>query len=297
MKITRGIHLVDASQWMNYEIDIPIHVYLLLTKEGVVLIDSGTAASPQSSIYPYLKKLGMSPKDVFLLINTHGHLDHIGGNFEIKDKSRAKIAAHKLDVPWIINHDLQFKEAQSRPEIMPPPKEDRDFFYKIVGKETVVDIALQDGHTWDFEPDFKLRLIHTPGHSKGSISIYEEERKILFTGDSVQHKGSQVTITPCYIDVNAYLASLERLRSLEIDYLLPSHFSILKGSDTQKFILESIEYVTIMEKKVKNAILAPNTVRSVTESVCRMLGSTKITPQAIFTVEAHLRKLAKTLDI
>ena len=93
------------------------------------------------------------------IINTHGHVDHIGANGAIKKATGALILIHEEDAPMLTCG-----------------------IGGIFGD--VPDQFINDGDTIEFG-NIKLNVIHTPGHSKGSICLYNEKKKVLFSGDTL----------------------------------------------------------------------------------------------------------------
>jgi glyoxylase-like metal-dependent hydrolase (beta-lactamase superfamily II) len=85
--------------------------------------------------------------------------------------------------------------------------------------------------------DWFLKIFHTPGHTSGSICIYEPRKKILISGDTVFAKGtiSDISSSGSY---GEYINSLARLNTMKIDLLLPGHGSISKNveNDIKKAI-------------------------------------------------------------
>jgi glyoxylase-like metal-dependent hydrolase (beta-lactamase superfamily II) len=100
--------------------------------------------------------------------------------------------------------------------------------------ETAVDVSLQDGDIIPFN-NTPLRVLHTPGHSLGSICLYYKEDQILFTGD---HLLKKITSNPMieipvedsqadYTSLIGYLDSLEKIRQLEVHMALPAHGDLI----------------------------------------------------------------------
>ena len=128
------------------------------TKEAVV-IDPGDDAD---RILMTLAKSGLKVK---YLINTHGHFDHVGANKRMKEVTGAKIAIHPDDEPM-------FQEL-SRSAMM---------FGLSAENSPPADILLNDGDEISFG-EITLKIIHTPGHSKGGICLYTKGS--LFAGDTL----------------------------------------------------------------------------------------------------------------
>ena len=187
LKIDDGIILVTLS-------DLDSNIYLL----GDVVIDTGTGFN-FTRLYDILKRLGKGFDSFKLIINTHCHFDHIGGNGYFYN---AKVAMHEKDAVYVENGDREMTEA--------------DFFDGKLN-HTKVDIKLKDA-----DEIAGLRVIHTPGHTPGSICLYDESKKILFTGDTVFADGVGRTDLKGG-DEKEMEKSLEKLSRLEIEKILPGH--------------------------------------------------------------------------
>jgi glyoxylase-like metal-dependent hydrolase (beta-lactamase superfamily II) len=86
----------------------------------------------------------------------------------------------------------------------------------------------------------ELKVFHTPGHSPGSLSVYSPKQKVLFTGDLIFKNGIGRTDLP---GGNSTLLkkSVERLRELEIEILLPGHGEIISGAKEIRANFDTIE--------------------------------------------------------
>jgi len=128
------------------------------TKQAVV-IDPGDDADR------ILMELAKSELKVKYLINTHGHFDHVSANKRMKEATGAEIAIHPEDEPML--HEL------SQSALM---------FGLSSENSPPADILLEDGDEVTFG-EITLQVIHTPGHSKGGISLYTKGH--LFSGDTL----------------------------------------------------------------------------------------------------------------
>lgn len=150
---------------MNYQLVIvgPLetncYIYFCPETRECAVIDPGAEAD---QIFPLIAHLNLKP---VIILNTHGHVDHTGANVEIKDRYQAPIAMHQDDLP-LLEESIQL-EFGLMLGAKPTPRPDR---LLIDGDEVRV------GQT-------SLKVIHTPGHSPGSVCFYTPG--ILFSGDTL----------------------------------------------------------------------------------------------------------------
>lgn len=134
-----------------------VYVYLITTKTGCVLVDSGVYGS-QDVIEKAITESGHQPEEIKAVFLTHSHPDHIGTAHYFREKYGAKIYASEGERPWIEDIDLQFRE-RSIPN-----------FYKLAGKSAAVDCVVKDGEEISICDDILVQVIGTPGHSVDEIS-------------------------------------------------------------------------------------------------------------------------------
>ena len=202
-----------------------VYVYLVLGKE-ICLIDSGVQNSA-GVIFKYLEDLGRKPDEISLLVLTHAHPDHIGSARAIRKATGCSVVAHPDAKAWIEDVELQFKER-------PVPG-----FHALVGGSTQVDRLLQDGEVIDLAP-LSLGVILTPGHAKGSISLYCNEEGVLFAGDAIP----QPNDLPIYEDVSTAVASIKKLEALQnVKCLLASWTDPRAGGGAYVMMEEGLEYL------------------------------------------------------
>ena len=184
--------------------------YLLVGKKNI-LIDSSTTKNA-SYLKNSLKDIGLDAGDIDIVLYTHGHADHIGCGYLFP---KAEKRMHGFDAGKINLKDKLFSCAS----FFPGTK-----FPKITRKLKEEDVIKN-------EP-FSLKVICTPGHTKGSISFYEENNKILFSGDCL-FKGSIGRYDLPSSSKQDVLESLKKLLKIDYRILLPGHGLILKENQNE----------------------------------------------------------------
>ena len=240
MKITDHIHALKIP----FQITDPsgrslprfVYVYMIYGRE-ITLIDSGVASS--AGIIPeYLRNTGRNPEEISLMILTHGHPDHIGAAKAIKEISGCSVAAHGADRVWIENPDQQLKDR-------PVPG-----FYSLVKGSVRVDRILNEGDVLYLEPEMHLDVLHTPGHSPGSISLWMQEEGALFSGDAIPLAGEM----PIYDDIRLSISSIQRLRRMEgIKLLLSAWDEPREGEDAYGIMDQGLDYLQRIHSAVIRA--------------------------------------------
>ena len=162
MKIVDGVYQVEG---------VNRNVFIVENGDKLTLIDTGLPRSDKK-IVKALEDLGKKPEDITTIIITHFHIDHVGNLKKMKQQTNAKVAVHEADADFVAGTKA-------------PPKS-KSLLIKALS--TVVKPA-------PVEPDLRLKdgdkiagllVIHTPGHSDGSISLLDEGRKVMFVGDAVR---------------------------------------------------------------------------------------------------------------
>ena len=240
MKITDHIHALKIP----FQITDPsgrslprfVYVYMIYGRE-ITLIDSGVASS--AGIIPeYPRNTGRNPEEISLMILTHGHPDHIGAAQAIKEISGCSVAAHGADRVWIENPDQQLKDR-------PVPG-----FYSLVKGSVRVDRILNEGDVLYLEPEMHLDVLHTPGHSPGSISLWMQEEGVLFSGDAITLAGEM----PIYDDIKSSMASIQRLKAIEgINLLLSAWDEPRQGEDAYRIMDQGLDYLQRIHRSVIRA--------------------------------------------
>jgi len=160
------------------------HCYIIQDK-GTIMIDGG-APKELKEFTKAIEEISIKPEDIKLMIMTHGHWDHIGSAKEIKELTGAKIAMHEQEKEWLIKG--------LKP--LPPGvtlwgsifKGIMAMFMPLVKIPTTdVDMVLGDEGLSLAEYGIPGKVIYTPGHSAGSVSVLLETGDV-FVGDMAMNK-------------------------------------------------------------------------------------------------------------
>lgn len=208
-RLDEGLYQVKRAKGSN--------VYLV-TEPELALIDAGFPIDT-ACIHAALRELGAEPGDLSLVVATHYHGDHVGTIASLQRRNGLRAAIHAEDAPYATGEVPyeRFKYRLSR----------FLFYYSLYPlfryRYFAPDQRLEEG---DVVPLLGgLEVLHTPGHSRGSICLFQRERGLLFSGDLVRREngvleGPPPQFTP---DPAAAADSLARLADLDFDLLLPGH--------------------------------------------------------------------------
>ncbi len=195
----------------------------VLKGEGIVVVDSGEPK--KGAVFARtMEKKGIRLQDVNLVILTHGHWDHIGSAAEIKSLTGASLTMHRAEVHWLENSltplppgiTLRGKifirlHALFMPFIKIPPSK--------------VDLILDDEGLSLADYGIPGRVIYTPGHSSGSVSVLLDTGE-AFVGDLAINK-FPLCISPRLPifadDPSAVISSWEKLIQLGVSTVYPAH--------------------------------------------------------------------------
>lgn len=175
-----------------------------------MLLDSGIAGTPETSIRGELARVGLRIEDISLVVNSHAHPEHMGGNGSLAGISSPVFAGPALEAGWLEDNDLLVRElwdANTDAYLMSPAERaDLDL---DLGERVRVDRLLRDDDEIVLT-DTTLRVITTSGHSPGHIAVHDVGRGVLFTFDDVQGRGLPVAgnadwLAPLYLDVDRYV--------------------------------------------------------------------------------------------
>ena len=198
------------------------NVYLVMD-ERPILVDAGMMAGP---ILKNIKKF-IDPTKIEMIVLTHCHHDHSGAAPALKETTGAKLLLSEKEV-GCVGDDLAsvaYLFGQQAPE------------YKV-------DEILKEGMVLDIGK-WKLEVMETPGHSLGSLCLYEKNKKALFSGDTVFPDGNIGRTDMLGGNTAELVRSIERLAKLDVKTMYPGHMEIT-SQDVNRQIQMSLRFASSM---------------------------------------------------
>ncbi len=194
------------------------NVFLLKNRDGFSLLDTGIFMKTGQLIQE-IEQIGLSLQDLTMIYLTHCHCDHIGGVSELVTQSGAKVAAHEADIPYILQervidgpyHSMMVQEQKA--------------MLRLGCKIKAIDVVLKDGEV--IVELGGLQVINCPGHTPGSVALYQDERRIMFFGDVIRNnekKGLTIGIPEEFnLDTDQTRRDARRLLEFPIEFALFNH--------------------------------------------------------------------------
>ncbi len=214
------VYLLESGKFVN--------MYAIVHGKSVVIIDTGTPGKA-NSILDELAEIRVKPCDIEAVIITHAHPDHAGSSAALLARIYAKIHIHEGDIGVLLGKE-------------PFPKP-RYFVEKLSVFVTT--------HVWKYKgppealplgegsliPAFPgLKIIHTPGHTPGSISVLDTESSTLFCGDALNNRAGKLTGPLKYFmsDKDQAWRSIGKISALNFATLCPGHGAWIAEGAQQK---------------------------------------------------------------
>jgi glyoxylase-like metal-dependent hydrolase (beta-lactamase superfamily II) len=210
-KIIENVYFLGSSGCEVYLVDTE-------SDDGLVLIDCGMSLRNIKNI----SNRGLDPKDIKHCIITHCHIDHTGACSDLREfNPQISFYAHELDAEPIEKKGRDQKTAAS--------------WYGVDYKPIKLDVKFNKDLEILKLGSYEFQIIHTPGHTPGSLSIVIEvgSKKVLF-GQDIHG--------PFYSSFGSnlkdYQKSMKKLIDLEPDILCEGHFGIIQPADEVKKYIE-----------------------------------------------------------
>jgi glyoxylase-like metal-dependent hydrolase (beta-lactamase superfamily II) len=220
MKINENVYLFEKIKGANS--------YLYISDNSEIsIIDAGMPGNALK-ILSQISDLDISLEKIKYIILTHADIDHIGSVAELKNATGALVAIHEIEVPYLLGE----KKKKQKGMIGGMIGLIFGILLKIMKTQNIVpDITLKEG---DFIGG--LKVIFCPGHTEGSISLYNAET-VLFSGDAIitdKHSNIKGFNNIATSDTLEAGKTINKIKHLKFEVLLPGHGSpVLKNASAK----------------------------------------------------------------
>lgn len=187
--------------------------YLALSDEGAAVIDAGMPGN-EKRIIEYVRSVGVEPSELRYIILTHPDIDHSGSVAKLKGLTNAKVAIHEADAPRL-SGEKKLKEVKGPTGAL----------FGAMGAFMRFTPVKPDVLLKDSDRILDLTVVHTPGHTEGSISLYRE-KEAIFVGDALRTDASgmpRLPPGPMTVDMDQAKESIRKISTYQFSALLPGH--------------------------------------------------------------------------
>jgi glyoxylase-like metal-dependent hydrolase (beta-lactamase superfamily II) len=284
-----------------------VNNYLIMDKE-LLLIDAGPwRKNYRDTLSSILNQFGFSIKDISRIIYTHPHPDHMGGGIELNSQYGLSHSIY-WEAQEQVEHYGQFvsllkslsKEIFSKHLFLYPLEKDIyfgviDSYWNPTFGKIEIDHGLREEEVID-TGKLKLEIIFTPGHSPWDISLWEEKKSILFSGDFLMRKSTTLIggLKGLGSDLKAYESSLKKIKKylLKAKFVFPSHGPSITSCSNLADNLSKI--IKKRENRIlKKLSMKKHTLIDLTNSLFSSNCSSVVLVRQLGVVLTHLEKLER----
>lgn len=217
VEIIPQVHQIDG---------VNANSYLVFEDDGsLTLVDAGMSKDGKKILNYVESNLSKKPSDIKTIVLTHSHIDHVRGVYALKNATGAKVAIHELDADYLSGKKKE-----------PLPKGAIGILFRILSPFFKFTPLEPDQKLNENDRIGRLVVLHTPGHTPGSISLYDQQNKLIFVGDTIRYNNGKVggppkSFTP---DMAQATKSVRKISNLDFEILLGGHGQPLKTNAYQK---------------------------------------------------------------
>lgn len=252
--------------------------FVVTGSERALVLDAGLPRSPPRGVLPLLASLGNPPVVVVL---THPDADHRGGAPVLGDALPAvELWGHALDAAELEDPQLTLSQRYLRYQAtdgIGPDERALERMRRRLGRPLTLDRRLDADTTLDLGSR-RIELLHTPGHSPGSVTAWLPGERLALIGDAAMGRGirrydGSVLYAPMFSPPSAYLYTLERLEALDPAGVLASHEPPMDRDTARRFLEASREAAQLIARLVEEHLGASGvTLRQVCSTVGERYG-------------------------
>src|SRR5215208_4489002 len=237
MQIAEGVYVLPIPRGPQGAGGFLNLTLILDMQNGDTLVDAGLLGQAEE-IGASLVEAGIGVRDLRRIIFTHQDLDHVGSGAALVRQSGARVLAHSADAPHI---DGSLRLLKPSPDMLKQRPQMREVLEHL--EPVGVDEHLEDGERLGIAGG--IRVIFTPGHTPGHLSLYLERSKVLIAGDALRaERGSLNGPNPSMtLEMGTALQSMRRLADLDIDTIVCYHGGVV-SEDTNGQLRRVIQEVS-----------------------------------------------------
>jgi glyoxylase-like metal-dependent hydrolase (beta-lactamase superfamily II) len=224
MRVANGVYVLPIPR-SPQETNSFLNLTLIVDEQnGNTLVDAGLP-DQMEAISTALAEAGIGVRDLRRIIFTHQDLDHVGSGAALVSESGARVLAHAADAPYI---EGSLRPLKQSPQMLEQRPQMRKVLERL--EPVAIDEYVEDGTRLDVAGG--TRVISTPGHTPGHISLYLERSKVLIAGDALTaERGALNGPNPSMtLEMRTAIQSIRRLADLEIDTIVCYHGGVV-GED------------------------------------------------------------------
>jgi glyoxylase-like metal-dependent hydrolase (beta-lactamase superfamily II) len=221
LRLADGVHVLPIPRGERGEGGFLNLTLILDEQEGAALVDAGLPGH-EDAIGTALADAGVGVRDLRRIIFTHQDLDHIGSGAALVRQSGATVLAHPADAAYIEGEQWPLKVT---PEVLERRPQMREVLERL--EPVRVDEYLEDGERLDLAGG--IRMVFTPGHTPGHLSLYLEQPKVLVAGDALTAEGGRLNgpNPPFTLDGREAARSVSRLAELDVETIVCYHGGVV----------------------------------------------------------------------
>jgi glyoxylase-like metal-dependent hydrolase (beta-lactamase superfamily II) len=224
MQIAEGVYVLPIPRGPQGAGGFLNLTLILDMQNGDTLVDAGLPDQAEA-IGSALVEAGIGVRDLRRIIFTHQDLDHVGSGAALVRQSDATVLAHPADSPHI---EGSIRPLKFTPEMLEQRPQMRETLERL--EPVGVDEHLEDGDRLDLAGG--IRVIFTPGHTPGHLSLYLERSKILVAGDALTAEGGHLNgpNPSMTLEMRLAMQSIRRLAELDVETIVCYHGGVV-GED------------------------------------------------------------------
>ena len=298
-QLIAGIQRIELP--LPFELEA-INLYLVRLDPGYLLIDCGLN-TPESfaALEAGLQRIGITWRDIRIILLTHMHPDHIGLCARVRELSGATVLMHEAEAEHLDSLEDETRRlpylhaAYTRGGVPVERQAEMDRHFTFARKslhDVKPDRLLRGGDRIDSGIG-PLTVLSTPGHSPGHICLYAADRKVLFSGDHILNKITpNISWHPGTDALGDYLESLEQVGQLDVEQILPAHGEPFSGH--REWIAATVAHHA---KRCDQIIAAVADGATTAHEIVGRLWTRRLEPIhhhfAVFEIMAHLEYMQR----